>query len=213
VSIYGALHLIRDDVTGRTIDANQYDPANTSGLDQNVFRLPVQYEGDKGGGSRYVVGGDAIVSFVPTTSNAWYRVVGPASLDVDGRLIVKQWRNQSAELTFDVNPEGGSTGAEINVLRAIRSSGSFPATVTKVRAGSYNDPSTGNYPFLDLYVDHLAGTGDPNYDKIQISYPIEGTDLGYSGGQVPLVVPSGPLSSMVPAGCTLNQCVTNSLIR
>ncbi len=219
VNLSGTRYLIRDEVTGRNVSP----PDNLGvGLMQGVCRLPTEYEGYNYGWlrSRLVVGGDALYTFLPPT-NGWYRVMGPVTGNpsIGGRLVISSLM-ESSEVSVQVYPGGGITGAEINVIRTVRDGGSYRPMVTKIRAGSYNDPSlSGNNdcPFVDIYVERLHDDLYDYYRTITLAYPIQAAqNLIVSGGMVPLLTPTSPLTNGDPlpsSGCTLLQCITNSLVR
>jgi len=219
MQLYAIRHLIRDDRFPRNIDPKMYTEVGTLGLYQSICRLPIQYESRAGVGTRFIVGNTALVSFLAPTTNAWYRVMGgttnfPGTGHIDGRLVINSWQH-SSDVSVDVAPDVVSDGALINVIRATKNpSTGWPTAVTQVRAGGYWDPSVSGYrPFVDIYVDQTLGSGDPGYDKIELGYPLESDNLYDTAGFPPLVVPTVPVTSLVPSGCTLVTCVTNSVIR
>jgi len=206
-------NLIRDELTGRIVPC--YD-AIATGLDQGCCRLPTSYEGYGVGytNSRLVVAEKAICTFTPSQTG-WYRVM-------DAFGIYGQWRLggklevtsqlDSSEFNVDVLAAiGGSDLAAINVVRSVKDNGNFPPSVTKARAGVYIDAQSNGYAFVDIFVERLIQN-----PTITLAYPIfDGHNLVLTGGQVPLRPPTTPLvnGNPAPAGFTLSQCVTNSLIR
>jgi hypothetical protein len=86
--------------------------------------------------------------------------------------------------------------------------------VTKIRAGGYFSSGGDDIrSFVDIYVENPENSGIPGQDKILVSYPLESDDFFTTVGMVPLVVPSSPVTSLVPPGGTFYQCVTNDLTR
>src|SRR5207237_3127818 len=87
IHLYATTNLIQDKLTGRNVMAPD---ASSMGLRQAVVRLPLEYEASNNGStmgdgvtvgksSRLVVGGQAIYSFIPPTTNAWYRIMQPVN--------------------------------------------------------------------------------------------------------------------------------------
>lgn len=214
VNIYGGVHLIVDNVSGRNVRPTD---GRAEGLSQGLCRMPVQYEGFNAGnsvpgdnhGSRLVIGGNLTYSFIPPT-NGWYRVLrnGPIN-KVGGRLVING-RNDSTEFSVQV-PYGGSSGAQISVIRPTIDNGNYRPYVTKARAGCYESVAAdGARGFVDIYVERLGTTGDWVTDQIVLSYPMDGQ--GINDNFPALLTPTAPLTSILPAGDTvLYQCVTNSL--
>lgn len=214
IMVFGIGHLIRDEVTPRNIDPGLYDTSTSFALDQIMCRLPINYEGVHGGQhgtSRCIIGGVDTAAFVPTTTNAWYRVMDDSSgFAFGGRLIVSDL-NHSSEANVDIDPNGGSTGPLITVERATKSGAAVQPCVTKMRAGCYYDPAQlGSRYFVDIYVDHSFSAGDTEDDKIMVACPFEDQHREFTGLVAPI---SAYTDDPTPPGCTFVSCVTNSLTR
>jgi len=215
INLSGVRYLIRDEVTGRNVF-----PYDNYGLGdhQATSRLPLQYESSNYGvlRSRMVVGNTAIYNFLPSTTG-WYRVIGPSTgiPRIGGKLVISSV-DESSELNFDVvgSNEAGSTGARVNVVRASKDDeASRRPSVTQIRAGSHRHPGTGvRDQFVDIYVERLLTGGDDQQKRITLAYPIDSQNIITSAGAVQLLAPTSPLTSIMPSGHILINCVSNSLI-
>jgi hypothetical protein len=226
IHTYGATNTIRDELTDRNICGPD---ADSDGLNQAVCRSPLQYESYNDGGiwtdgvtrskwNRLVVGGEIIYSFIPPTTNAWYRILGFADgRPMLGARVTVTSMAESSEFNVSVMGYLEATALELNVTRSTRDDGFYyPPAVTKVRAGSYQDASSQVYPFVDIYVERaVANPADEGrYKQITIGIPLSDTPniLGKEGRSI-LLNPVSPLASIVPSGCTLLQSTTSSLVR
>jgi len=205
VQLYSVRYLVNDLLTGRTTDAF------VGGLSQSTARMPVHYEARTFSGnfltnhSVMTIGDTAIYKFRPPTTG-WYRVMHQFNQHFGGHLAVTSPR-ESSELDFDVTSNLGAP-EWINVSRQ---SGDYVyglhPYVTKTRAGIFTDGSY-DYPFLDIYV----GSTCDNDDFVALASPCTG--FGDEGlWTTPLITPTSALASIVPPGCTLSSCITNSLTR
>jgi hypothetical protein len=214
INLYAG-NLVRDELTGRTVPALD---AYASGLSQGCCRVPTAYEALSSGGyvrSRLVVGDKALYTFNPPQVG-WYRVMEGFSTQgrwrMGGKLEVTSFYD-SSEFNVDVLASSVSDAASITVTRSVKD-GIFPPSVTKARAGVYLDAQSNPYGFVDLFVERLQS--DVNAQPITLAYSLFDThNLLVSAGSTPLVTPTTPLldGNAAPAGYTLSQCVTNSLIR
>lgn len=199
LNLYGVRHLIRDEVTGRNVGT---DTVILSGTDQTTCRLPVAYE-SMTGRSRLVVGGCACYDLYPP-SVGWYRVMANMQpVMMGGRLVINTFC-EATDLSFDVDCKTGD--ALLSVHRASKNGG---VRVTQARAGSYSLWDGTPIAFLDIFVERLPSY---DYECISLAHPIEGSALRGSG-MVQLLTPTDVVDGLVPKGCVLNQCVTNSLTR
>jgi hypothetical protein len=224
INLSGVRYMIRDQVTGRNV---RPPDAPGLGLAQAVCRLPTEYEAVNSydgtntvpnyvpnRASRLVIGNTAIYSFVPP-SNGWYRIMGMATgvPRIGGNVIVSSLFESSA-FEVDVLATGGSTAAQINVTRPTSDNGgSFSPYVTQVRAGAFADPNGNRWPFVDINVSQLR-TDAFDGGLITLGCNIfDNSNLLSSYGRIQLLTPTAALTRIVPHGCTLLQCVTNSLTR
>jgi len=208
-------YLIRDQLTGRNVSA--LDDIG-SGTLQATCRTPIQYEsydyrnGETNGyysrGSRLLSGDCAVYQFIPPT-NGWYRIARFENISrVGGRMTITGG-NDATEFSVEV-PYGANTGAQFNIIRPTIDNGNYPPTVTMVRAGSYYDSFySGGRGFVDMYVQRANQFGN-SADTLKITYAMNGHTKAYDGA-VPLLTPTSPVTSIVPATGTLQQCVTNSV--
>jgi hypothetical protein len=207
VDLYGVRNLIRDEVTGRTVKT---DTGIGTGDDQSTCRLPIQYEGFSGDPprTRLVVGENARYDLFPTNTG-WYRVMTQNIFKMGGRLVITSYM-ESTDLSVDAVPGQGRTAALITVNRASRDNGATAQPrVTEARAGSYFTPPNQENAFLDIHVTRLPIYQD---ECITVLQPLEGGALRGSGA-VQLLAPTNAVTSLIPPGSTLNQCVTNALTR
>jgi len=227
IHLFGATNLIRDLLSPRDVTAPD---SSALGLHQAVVRLPLEYEAYNDGGiwpdgvtrskwSRLVVGGQAIYSFVPTTTDAWYRILQPmnGAYVLSSKATISSLREVS-EFSVNVLACTDTNAVELNVTRTMKGNlWPAPPCVTKVRAGGYQDSTGQAYPFADIYVERAIpplGISDYNLYQITVACPVyDNFNLSATEGSVFLQNPTAALSSIVPSGCTLLRCVTNSLVR
>lgn len=208
VNLFQVRNLIRDELTGRTV---RPDTQIGTGLNQTTCRLPVHYESvmTDPPRSRLVVGECARYDLFPPQTG-WYRVMTQSLNKMGGRLVINSYM-ESTDLSFDVLIGGSERGVRITVNRAsVEADPIALPRVTQARAGSYYHPVTGEMrPFLDIFVERLPKYQD---ECISLALPLEGGALRGSG-MVQLLTPTNIVEALVPDGCVLNQCVTNSLTR
>jgi hypothetical protein len=224
IHLAGCTNLIRDELSQRDVPPPD---ATSSALRQAVVRLPLSYESYNDGNtqddgftqskwSRLVVGGQEIYSFVPTTTNAWYRIMtGIGKAFVSGRVTVTSFA-ESSEFSANVLSSSDTNAVELNVTRSVKANTwPFPPCVTKVRGGSYLDGSLNAYAFTDIYVDRALNlTGDYDLNRITIAVPVyDFPNVSEGGGLPTLLPPKVTTSSGAPTGCTLIQVVTKNLTR
>jgi len=226
IHLYNCTNLIRDELSQRNVHPLD---ATTSGLRQGAVRLPISYEAYNDGNtysdgftpskySRLVVGGQEIYRFVPTTTNAWYRIMtGLGKPFISGKATITSF-GESSEFGVNVLANSDTNAVELRVTRTMKAnSWPYPPCVTKVRAGSYTDGGTGAYAFTDIYVERgisPAGYYDVDGPEITLSSSVyDFPNVSMGGGMPILLPPKVSTSSGAPAGCTLIQCVTNSLVR
>ena len=218
VHLYGCRYLIRDEVSGRMVEADY----NTYGAyAQDTARLPIHYESFTDGststfddgspemankGTRLIVGQTAY-SYLYATNAGWYRVMQPISLGprhLAGKLVITAPGRESTELQIDVTPGFGS-GPWINVTRSTYGAGN--PVVTKARAFYF--PASifsGYWAFVDVYVGNPISSGYyvERERRITFAHDINGYE-GFDSGQIqllnPLLVstnlPSGAVSTTV----------------
>ena len=205
---YGVRHLINDLVTGRTVEPD------SDYLTQ--CRQPVLYESVMAGSqplSRLIVGGTALVQFVPQAPG-WYRVFGNEvrAAAFGGRLAISSCHNDCAELSVQAGT--ASPDVEMNVLRTSKAVYGFPPPmVTQARAGSYfdtNNNANAYVGFLDLYVANLYANTPHN--ALTIAHPIDGM-VSVDTGSVQLLWPTNVLDANYSNSCTLVGCLTTNLTR
>lgn len=207
VNLFGVRNLIRDELTGRNVLP---DTQIGTGLNQTTCRLPVHYESVKTDPprSRLVVGECARYDLFPPQTG-WYRVMTQSLNKMGGRLVINS-QMESTDLSFDAMVGGGETGAKITVNRAsIDDDAQATPRVTQARAGSYRNAAGDSRAFLDILVSRLPKYQD---ECISLALPLEGGALRGSG-MVQLLTPTNIVEALIPEGCILNQCVTNSLTR
>jgi hypothetical protein len=223
IHVFNCTNLIRDELSPRDVPAPD---ATSEGLRQAVVRLPLAYEAVNSGytypdgvtvgkWSRLTVGGQAIYSFTPTTTNAWYRILSGVNAFLSSKATITSFA-ESSEFSVNVLSVTDANAVELNVTRTMKANTwPYAPCATKVRAGSYSDGSGNPYPFTDIYVEralNLTGGSDLNLITVAVpvyDYPNVSAGSGHSILQTPTVAPS----SGAPAGCTLMKCVTNSLVR
>lgn len=219
-NLYGVRNLIRDDVTGRSVEA---DVTVYTGLSQLATRVPIAYEGVMAYGvprSRLVVGQTAICHFIPPT-NGWYRVILPwvPNAHLAGSLVISSWR-ESTKIEYDVSPHAGTSGALITLARGTINGGGtgglgwHPPVVTQARAGSYrfNGYSLGS--FLDIYVENPIPTASVYREKekrVTLALDINGMEMPDSG-VVQLVEPY-LVTQMFPPSITVLNSNQVSIVR
>jgi hypothetical protein len=208
-------YLIRDQLTGRNVSPPDNE---ANGLLQATCRTPVQYEsydyrnGETNGyysrGSRLISGDCAVYQFIPP-SNGWYRIARFENIPrVGGRMTITGL-SDATEFSVEV-PYGANTGAQFNIIRPTIDNGNYRPTVSMVRAGSYYDSFyAGGRAFVDMYVERAGQYGGLS-DTLKITYAMNGHTKAYDGA-VPLLTPTIPVTSLIPATGTFQQCVTNSV--
>lgn len=212
IQTYISGSLIRDDVTGRRI------PADISVIFNSYVaaKLPLNYEGFNDYGalgkrSRLIIGGNAVYSFIPPKAG-WYRVMAPmggAPGLISGKLVVRSYYREGAEVEINVNPFGGTNGVWMNVLRSSKNNSVVPPVATKIRAFHYYDTSVGNYwGGVDLYVANVITNAYREQEKrLILSLPLDGVDSLDVGAQqlltplTPIATGSGSTNGL-PAGAT-----------
>jgi len=216
--------LIRDELFPRDVHAPD---ATSTALRQAVVRLPLEYEALNSGytypdgytvgkWSRLTVGSHSIYSFIPTTTNAWYRILGRIGV-LSTKATISSYA-ESSEFSVNVLPNSDTNAVELNVTRTMKAnSWPYPPCVTKVRAGSYYDGSGDVFPFTDIYVERAvnpSGVSDYDYNQITVAVPVyDFANVSTSTGDTVLRAPTLAPSSGAPTGCTLMKCITNSLVR
>jgi hypothetical protein len=207
MDIFGVRYLIRDEFSGRNVKPNTQ---LGSALNQQACRQPIQYESlfDNSWSmyrNRFLIGDTAVYELFPPT-NGWYRVMTTQIFHMGGRLTIGSYTDGS-EIQVDSDLGASAGDIKLDVLRASRDEGSgFRPRVTKVRAGTYDCPAlVGSRSFVDIYVERL-----PDADEgIILSHPLEGKGKWMTQ----LLSPTDIVTDIVPAGCNLDLCVTNSLVR
>jgi hypothetical protein len=136
---------------------------------------------------------------------------------ISGKVSVTSF-GESSEFGVNVLASYDTNAVELKVNRTMKAnSWPYPPCVTKVRAGCYTDGGTGAYAFTDIYVERgisPAGYGDIDGPEITFSSPVYDFPNVSMGFGIPILLPPKvSTSSGAPAGCTLIQCVTNSLVR
>jgi len=223
IHTFNCTNLIRDELSRRDVPPPD---ATSTALSQGVVRLPLSYEGynngitegdgfTEGRWSRLVVGGQEIYSFVPSATNAWYRIMtGIGKPFVSGEATITSF-GESSEFSVNALANSDANAVELNVTRTMKAN-SFPylPCVTKVRAGGYSD-GMNVYAFTDIFVAQpLTINYSPDINNITIAAPVYDFPNVSAGGGIPVLLPPKlTTSSGAPAGCTLLRCVTNSLVR
>ena len=201
LSLYVGGSLIRDEVTGRDV------PADTYALLQTPARLPVCYESLSDGTttthlgkrSRLTVGSTAVYSFAPTNTG-WYRIMapigGPVGM-VSGKLTIRSYYREGAEIEVNVNPYAGSGNILLNVVRSSKYTATWPPLVTKARAFYYDASSEGyhnGWAGIDVLVTNVITTAHEMSKRLVFTLPLEGADDIEIGVQQ-LLAPTEPVDS------------------
>lgn len=195
-------YLIRDDVTGRKIDA---DVQVFGGLAQDSARLPLHYEGYAGDTNAWNIGsrliqGQTAFAYLYATNTGWYRVLQPVaqgSQHMAGKLVVSSHTRESTEIQFDVSPGWGTPS--ITVTRATASS--TGPVVTQARAFHYwNSDLNGFWAGVDVYVGNPISSSYQKMKRITFAHDIDGVE-GYDTGQIQLIDPI-PVSASLPSGAS-----------
>jgi hypothetical protein len=211
MSLTGVRYLIRDEVSGRNVEPNNNVYA---GLAHATARLRMSYEGmdihdpnSFGGGkwSRLIVGQTAFYSFIPPTTNAWYRILGRLSIGathLGGRLNISSYGLETSALEVDVNPYVNSDHVFLEVTRPA----AHNALVTQARAFTYWDSVLqGPVAGLDVYVERevVLPPGLPEHEKrITFAIDVNGFEV-FDSGQIQLLTPTTPVSATLPEGAVV----------
>ena len=187
-------YLIRDEVSGRNIDA---DVNIYNGLSQLTARTQLAYESfdvgsssypNRGKLSRLTIGQTAFSYFIPSAAG-WYRVMMPMNAGrtrLSGKLVISCYGTESTELHVDVNTSSGTPS--INVIRPMSDNGKSPA-VTRARAFRYWDNDIkGYWAYMDIKVERIFSPGQARLNRIVLASDINGMEM-LGTGMIQLLSP------------------------